>query len=347
MNEITLQYTRHIRRQAFLVSGIAVLLIIGLYLALLIGPVKLNILSSDLWSDTLARKIFLSVRLPRVLAAILAGAALSVSGLAMQNVLRNPLASPFTLGISGSAAFGAALSIVLMGSRGRFNHFISSRPWFATLSTSFAAFSFALLSVTIILWIMKSRGGRPSIIILAGIMISSMFGACTSALQYFVNDRQLAEIVFWTFGDPGRATYYMLIVQSMIIIPVLFWTIRHSWDFALLQTGDESAKSGGLDPVRFRFLVLALVSLMTAIVVAGFGIIGYVGLVAPHICRSFIRGNSALIVASALFGGLFLLFSDALGRIILQPVILPVGIVTAFFGAPFFIVMLLQNKGLK
>ena len=295
----------------------------------------------------MVRQVLASIRLPRILAAMLAGAALSLSGYAMQRVLRNPLASPFTLGISGSAAFGAAFFIVVVGIPAQLQSI--SFPLFhvaGQLSVGLFAFLFSLLSVLIILTVIKHRGSRPSVIVLAGIMTSSLFSACTSAIQYFSNERQLAEIVFWTFGDPGRASYAALSVQAIILVPVIIWMIRHRWDFALLQSGDDSASAGGLNPSRFRMRILVLSSLVTSIIVASYGIISFVGLVAPHLSRNFIKSESLSLGASVLFGALFLLVSDILARWVLQPVILPVSIVTAFFGAPFFILMLIRNREL-
>lgn len=347
MKETANQYYQLVSRQHRVMLVMGLFLAASVLIALNVGPIRLN--WSDLWADahSLQWRILVDIRFPRVLAAILAGGALSMSGLAMQHVLRNPLASPFTLGVSGAAAFGAAFAIVVFGVP---SWLTTSQSPVAHVASRFftggLAFLFSLLSVFIILLVMKRRGSRPSVIVLAGIMTSSLFSACTSALQYFADDRQLAEIVFWTFGDPGRAGYVLLLVQSAIILPVMIWMIRHRWDFALLQSGDDAARAGGLNPARFRLRVLILASLVTSAVVSGYGIISFVGLVAPHLCRPFIKGQSMAMGASVLFGGLFLLLSDILARSILQPVILPVSIVTAFFGAPFFIVMLIQNREL-
>ncbi len=347
MKDTALQYTEMVRRQYRIAWVMALLLAAGILLALHVGPVKLSILSLFINSDTSAWRVLVSIRMPRIMAAVLAGAGLSISGLSMQNVLRNPLASPFTLGISGAAAFGAAFSVMTSGMLGSLVAWDPGSYKFITpLLSGFSAFVCSMISVLIIITVMKHRGSRPSIIVLAGIMTSSLFSALTSALQYFANDRQLAEIIFWTFGDPGRATYPMLVVQALIILPILIWMVRHTWDFTLLQSGDDSAKAGGLEPARFRLRVLLLASLMTSMIVSGYGIISFVGLLAPHFCRYFFKSQTMLVTACAVFGGLFLLLSDTLARFVLQPVILPVGIVTAFFGAPFFIIMLIRNKGL-
>ncbi len=336
------EYYDLVKHRTRIIILMGIILIGGVILSLNIGPVQLSLSEMFSQKNSLSWKVFYSIRLPRVLADLIAGAGLAMSGLAMQKVLRNPLASPFTLGISGAASFGAAFSIVIIGVPALtvFSQFVTP------VLTGLAAFLFSMLSVMMILFVIKHRGSRPSVIVLAGIMTSSLFSASTSALQFFADDRQLAEIIFWTFGDPGRTNYTLLLMQSSVILPVIFWMIHHRWDFALLQSGDDSAKAGGLDPARFRLIVLILASLVTSLIVSGYGIIGFVGLVAPHLCRLFFRGREISTGSALLFGAIFMLISDSLARIILQPVILPVGIVTAFFGAPFFILLLIGNREL-
>ena len=347
MRASTLKYTQLIHRQARVALGMAVLLAVAAAVAIHLGPIKITF--PEIWrgADSSAWQVLIGIRLPRILAAVLAGAGLSVCGLAMQHVLRNPLASPFTLGISGAAAFGAAFCIVMVsGQPSFFNAETAPGRVFTSFLTGVSAFLSSMIALAVILLVIRRRGSRPSILVLAGMMTSSLFGALTSALQYFADDRQLAEIVFWTFGDPGRAGYSLLAIQSIVILPVLFWMIRHRWDFALLQSGDDAARAGGLDPSRFRLQVLTLTSMVTAILVAGYGIISFVGLVAPHLSKNFIKGQSLSLAGSALFGAIFLLVSDTIARAMWQPIILPVGIITAFFGAPFFIAMLIKDRGL-
>lgn len=310
--------------------------------------ISLNDLS-NVWTGKIDPGIWyviVKIRLPRVLGAIISGLALSVSSCVFQSLLRNPLASPFTLGVSGAAAFGAAFAIVVLGAGSSYegsNDMASiTNPTIVTSS----AFLFSLASILVILMLSKYRGATPEIIILSGIIISSLFSAGISAIQYFANNLQLASIVFWTFGDLGRATWTDLLILTILIIPALLFFIWKSWNYKSLQAGDEYAKSLGINPIATRLTGMIFASLITASVVSFYGIIAFVGLVVPHIVRRMIGGDELFLVpASALFGGLFLLLSDTLARTLISPVVLPVGILTSFLGAPLFLFLLIKGIG--
>jgi iron complex transport system permease protein len=262
----------------------------------------------------------------------------------IQSLLRNPLASPFTLGISGASAFGAALAIVVFGAgssyAGSNDMATISNPYF--LATS--AFLCSLIGVAVILSLSRYRGAGPEIIILAGIIISSLFGAGISAMQYFADSVQLASIVFWTFGDLGRANWENIIILLAVVLISLSFFVQNTWNYKALQSGDEYAKSLGINVKRVRLLGMVVASLATAVVVSFYGVIAFVGLVVPHIIRRIIGGDEQfLIPASALFGGLFMLASDTLARTIIAPVVLPVGILTSFLGAPLFLFLLVKG----
>ena len=176
-------------------------------------------------------------------------------------------------------------------------------------------------------------------------MLSSLFGAGISALQYFANDVQLANIVFWSFGDMGRATWKDILLVTICFLLGLAYFIKKSWSYNSLKTGDDYAKSLGINPEKIRIEGMVIASLMTAITVAFYGMIGFVGLIGPHIMRRIIGNNEVfLIPASAVFGALLLLLADTFARTIISPIILPVGIVTSFLGAPLFIYLLIKNK---
>ncbi len=293
-----------------------------------------------------SRQIIYKIRLPRITGAFLAGTALSVSGAVIQSILRNPLASPFTLGISGASAFGAAFAIIVLGAgssySGSNDMAVISNPYLVTVS----AFLWSLCSVAIILLLSKYRGATPEIIILSGIIISSLFGAGISAMQYFSDNVQLASIVFWTFGDIGRASWNNCLIIAVILGPALIFFMSQSWNYKSLQSGDEYAKSLGVNVSGVRLTGLVAASLATAVVVSFYGIIAFVGLVVPHIVRRIIGGDEQfLIPASAICGGIFLLLSDTLARTIISPVILPVGILTSFVGAPLFLFLLIRGMG--
>lgn len=290
-------------------------------------------------------QIIWNIRVPRVLSAILAGLGLAVAGTSMQSILRNPLGSPFTLGISQAAAFGAAFAVIVLGAGMTYSSssdaVIMNNPYIITIT----AFGFSLLSTVAILMLSKLRDATPETMVLAGIALGSLFTAGMTSLQYFASDVELASVIFWTFGDLGKATWRDFFILAAVILPTLVFFIKKSWDYNALDGGDETAKSLGVDVERVRIKGMLAASLVTALIVSFFGIIGFVGLVVPHIVRKIIGGNERfLIPASALFGGVFLLASDTAARTIISPVILPVGILTSFLGAPLFLYLLIKGR---
>lgn len=291
-------------------------------------------------------QIIFNIRMPRVLAAALAGMALAVSGAAMQSILRNPLASPVSLGISHASAFGAAFAIVVLGAGTTFSNqadaVIIHNPYIITLF----AFLFSMISTGIILFITQFKNSAPETIVLSGIICSSMFTAGLSSLQYFANDVQLSSIVFWLFGDLGKASWRDCILLFVVIFPILLYFLKNRWNYKALTVGDETAASLGVNVNKTRVWGMVMASLASAVAVSFFGVIAFIGLVVPHIVRRFIGNDERyLIPASALFGGMFLLFSDIVARNLFSPVVLPVGILTSFIGAPLFIYLLI--KGIK
>jgi iron complex transport system permease protein len=346
--KIVAQYKKFIRRRVWFM-GLTVLLLVGFTaLALVSGSADtsfsslLRVISGN--GEPFSSQIILSIRLPRVIGAVLAGTALAVSGAVIQSLLKNPLASPFTLGISGAAAFGAAFAIIFLGAgsgySGPADATIINNPYVVTLS----AFIWSLVSVVVILLLSKYKGATPEIIILSGIIISSLFGAGISAMQYFSDDVQLAAIVFWTFGDMGRATWRETIIMTAVLVPVMAFFLQQSWNYKSLQSGDEYARSLGVNVTRVRLTGMVAASLATAVVVSFFGVIAFVGLVVPHIVRRIIGSDEHFVIpASALFGGAFLLLSDTLARTAMAPVIMPVGILTSFIGAPLFLFLLIRG----
>ncbi|HKM93348.1 MAG TPA: iron ABC transporter permease [Prolixibacteraceae bacterium] len=348
--KIIAQYKLFLKRRFWFVVA-ALLLMIGLSVyALVSGSSEIGL--KDLLglmggkSNEFASRIIFSIRMPRVIGAILGGTALAVSGAVTQSLLRNPLASPFTLGISGASAFGAAFAIIVLGAGSTYtgsndlSHI--TNPYLVTIS----AFTWSLLSVFVILALSRMKGSSPEIIILSGIIISSLFGAGISALQYFADTIQLASIVFWTFGDMGRATWSQVLVLLIVLLPVLLYFFYQNWNYKSLHSGDEYALSLGVKVNRVRLGGMVAASLATAVVVSFFGVIAFIGLVVPHIVRRVVKGDEHFVIpASALFGGIFLLLSDTLARTIIAPVVLPVGILTSFIGAPMFLFLLI--KGMK
>lgn len=285
----------------------------------------------------LTRQIIFNIRLPRIIGATLTGALLSLSGAVMQIVLRNPLASPYTLGISNAAACGAACSIVFSG----YAPFSLIAPYSITLS----AFIGSLIGLTIILFIIRLKQASVETIVLSGIIINALFGAGIAVIQYLADNVQLASIVFWNFGDLGRSDWNKLISLSIVTLPAIVYFYLKRWDYKALSAGDDYAKSIGVSPQHTRIISMVITSLCTAVAVSFFGVIAFVGLVVPHIVQKFTGANEEfLILGSATFGSMFLLFCDTVARAIIAPVILPVGILTSFIGVPLFLFLLIRKK---
>jgi iron complex transport system permease protein len=331
---------------------VSLLLVVFSVMSLVLGTADIRL--ADIWQlicgkgSGFTSQIILHIRLPRVIGAILAGTALAVSGAVIQSLLRNPLASPYTLGITGASAFGAAFAIVVLGAgsaySGSNDMAMIDHPYVVTLS----AFAWSIAGVLLILLLSKYKGATPEMIILSGIILSSLFMAGISAMQYFADNVQLASIVFWTFGDLGRASWDNLWIFTMVLVPLLVFFFWQVWTYKSLQSGDEHARSLGVNVKRVRLTGMVAATLATAVVVSFYGVIAFVGLVVPHIIRRIIGNDEQfLIPASAIFGGFFLLFSDTLARTVISPVILPVGILTSFIGAPLFLFLLIKGMNKK
>jgi iron complex transport system permease protein len=349
-HEIEKQYVRFTERKGRYLWLAALVTLLLALLGLALGPSSISL--SDLLSlfsngaEELNRGIVMQIRLPRVLAGIVSGIALSVSGVVMQSVLRNPLGSPFTLGISNAAAFGAAFAVIIFGA-GSMNSstndaVLIANPYIVTLS----AFFWSLMACFLILLVARHRGATPENMILTGIIASSLFLALTSAIQYLADDVQLAAIVFWTFGDLSKGGWRELTIQVIILLPVMIYFYRNRWNYNALDAGDETARSLGVNIGRLRLTAMIVASLATATVVSFYGIIAFVGLVVPHMVRRVIGSDERfLIPGAALAGGAFMVGCDIVARTLISPMVLPVGILTSIIGAPLFILLLVRGKG--
>lgn len=349
MNEIVIQYKKYRSRNRMFIWAMVILLLFIACISLIAGSHQIG------WQEILEllqgegmemnRQIVLSIRLPRMLAAVITGIILSVAGAIMQILLRNPLASPYTLGISNAAAFGASFGIVFLGAGTGVvrssDLFLITNPYVVTIS----AFLGSLLGLGIILLIIKAKQASVETIILSGVIINSLFGAGIAVMQYLANNVQLASIVFWNFGDLGRSDWYKLIFLIVVLVPSMIYFYLKRWDYKVLGSGDDYARSMGVNPQRIRVGGMVITSLCTAVAVSFFGVIAFVGLVVPHIVRKCIGGNEEfLITGSAVFGGMFLLLCDTVARTVISPIILPVGILTSFLGVPLFLFLLTRKK---
>ena len=339
-------YKSYIRNKTYIGIFLVVALAIAVICSIKVGAANLSVY--DIVNALINRQadgalIIWNIRIPRILAAIIAGCCMGIEGCIMQNVLRNPLASPYTMGITQGAAFGAAFAIIVLGA-GTLNSVqadavIINNPYLTVL----AAFAGAMIGVCIILSIARTRGITPEAMILAGVAMSSLFVAGIQFLQYFASDTQVAATVFWTFGDVGKAMWNDVWLMFVLLVPALIYFMYHAWDYNSLESGEETAKGLGVNTERIRLHGMLISSFTSAVVVAFLGVIGFVSLIAPHIMRRIIGNDHRfLIPASAILGALILLVSDTIARAVLSPIILPVGIITSFLGAPLFFYLIIK-----
>lgn len=340
--EIKAEYKRFAGRKIlFIFSSLLVIFIIaGVAATLGSYPITVTEVYSILWhglfqnAETTKEIVIWNLRLPRILMGILAGMGLAIAGTMMQGILRNPLASPFTLGIASGAGFGAALAILLGAGVVSGKYLIVGN-----------AFLFALIPTFIILGLTRYRRATPETMILAGIAILYIFSASTALLMYFSESEAVKAAYFWMVGDLERASWDNLLLVSLVLAGCIIPLMWKSWDVNVMGAGDETAKSLGVNVGRTRILILMIASLLTAGIVCFTGTIGFIGLVAPHMCRIVIGGdNRFLIPASGLFGGVLLLSADTIARRIIAPVILPVGVLTAFMGGPLFLYLIMRRR---
>jgi iron complex transport system permease protein len=349
MAQLDIRYSRHQGRK-YLVILVFTLLLLAALAGIVLGSADIgfrevaDVIASQ--ASAVEHQVIVNIRLPRILSAIVTGAALAVSGAAMQSILKNPLGSPFTLGISNAAAFGAAFAVIILGAgstqSGSANPVILNNPYAVTVS----AFLWSLVSTGVIFLLARYKGATPEVMILTGIILGSLFSAGMTALQYFADDIEISTVVFWTFGDVGRASWRDFNILLVVVLAAMVVFVRNRWNYNALDAGDEVARSLGVHVERTRLVGMVTASLATAIAVSFFGIIAFVGLVVPHIVRRIIGGDERFLVpASAIFGGMFLLVSDTIARTLLAPVVLPVGILTSFLGAPLFLYLLIKGIG--
>lgn len=343
------EYKRYLAWKTLVVVGCALALAGFLLLSLCVGAAGLplgDVLASLLGQSASPRvdAIVLGIRLPQALAAMVAGGGLAVAGAVMQAILRNPLGSPFTLGISHAAAFGAAFSVMALDSglmtSGQTAVNITS-PYVTTIS----AFLASLVASGIIIAISRTRGTRPETMVLAGVALGALFTAGTMFLQYFATDVQLSAMVFWTFGDTSRASWPELGLMTFVTLGCSLYFLANSWNYNAIDAGDETAKGLGVRVERVRIVGMLLASLVTAVLIAFLGIIGFVGLVVPHMFRRLIGADHRFLLPASLVGGaLLLLASDTAARLVMAPHLLPVSVLTAFLGAPTFLYLIVRGR---
>ncbi|MGY3283924.1 iron complex transport system permease protein [Pseudomonas fulva] len=334
-------YRRLLWRRTGLIAGLAVLLLVSVLSDLASGAsgMSLGRLVQGLFDPaTLSateRVIIWNVRLPYALMAVLVGTALSLAGAEMQAILDNPLASPFTLGVSSSAALGASLAIA----------YPLSIAWMtAGVQVTVMAFVFACLSVVLLQAMSRLRGAGVESLVLFGIALVFSCNALVSLLQLLATEDVLQQLVFWTMGSLARADWNKLGILALVVALVLPFSLRAAPAMTLLRMGEDRARSFGVDTRRLRFASLLRISLLSATAVAFVGTIGFVGLVGPHIARLLVGEDQRfLLPASALVGALMLSLSSIASKLIMPGVIVPVGIVTALVGVPIFVTLVFRR----
>jgi len=344
-NQILRTYRGFVKRKRlFLFVGL-LLLILCIIIAAQNGPINISFADVVRYIFTFNTEgrggVIWNIRMVRIVGALLAGAGLAVAGVVMQCILRNPLASPFTLGISSSAAFGASFAIIFLGAGSSMTSTVSiNNPYVTTIS----AFLFSLLATGSILLLTRITRVSAETMILAGVAISAMFSAGLSFMQYIATDSQLGNIVAWTFGDMGKATWSWNSLILLVLLPVVLYFFYKRWDYNAMDAGEDTAKGLGVNTERERVMGMVLSSVLSAFIVSFFGIIAFIGLLAPHITRMVIGSDHRhLIPLSIIVGAIVLITADGIGQVILFPSVIPVGIITSLLGGPLFIYLLIRR----
>lgn len=318
-----------------LIAFLLVLLLFGVFLSISIGSSKISlseiISALRLGDNTLKNyRIIMFVRIPRTLAAILAGCALSLSGAILQSVLNNSLASPSIIGVNSGAGLFSVLIVAFFPA--------------SLYLTTIAAFTGAILAVLLVYFIAQKTGASRMSVILSGIAVSSFLGAITDTVLTLKPETVISRVAFMIGGFSG-ITIEKISPASLFIILAFIIALILSYDMNILVLGDESAQSLGLNVSRTRFLFLILAAILAGSAISFAGLIGFVGLIIPHISR-FLVGfdNRILLPVSALLGSIFTLVCDLLARVLFAPYEIPVGIIMSFLGGPFFIYLLVKGK---
>lgn len=339
------EYRGYLRRKGLALLASVAVLLTAVVIAAQNGPLRIGFLE-------VARCIFAfdtdgmghvvwNIRMVRITGALLAGAGLAVAGVVMQCILRNPLASPYTLGLSSAAAFGASFAIILLGAGSSMTSGVFIDDPYVTIAS---AFLFSLVAIGAILFLTKITGVSAETMILAGIAMSAMFSAGLSYMQFAATDSQLGNIVLWTFGDMGKATWLWNLIVLAVLVPISAYFYIRRWDYNAMEAGEESARALGINTPAERLAGLVLSSVLSAVVVSFFGIIAFIGLLGPHIARLIIGSDHRfLIPMSMVLGSLILVSADGVGMVVLYPSVVPVGIITSMLGGPMFIYLLVRR----
>ncbi|WP_420723412.1 FecCD family ABC transporter permease [Hwanghaeella sp. LZ110] len=340
---IRTRYARAEGRRIVLILMAILVLAALVLLDLLTGPSGMSLAdlsqafrAGPAGEDRTAATILWQIRMPQTMMGVIVGACLGIAGLQMQTILANPLASPFTLGFSASAGFGAALAIMYGG----------WIPLPSFLIIPISAFVMTLVACAIIYVIAVWRGATPEMLVLSGIAVLFFFQSLQSLLQFMASPEVLQQIVFWLFGTLLKANWTSVSVSGLILVICLPLVLRDIWNLTAMRLGDANAASLGLNLQAMRQRTFIIVALLTSAAVCFVGTIGFVGLIAPHVSRAVIgEDHRYAIPLSAITGSIILISASVLGKMLSPGTAIPVGIITAIAGIPMLMAVILSHKG--
>ena len=333
-------YKRNRKKSVIFLVLLAVILLATILVSMWAGSydTPLNELLKGIIGKSSDQKINIvvqNVRLPRICTAAIAGAGLGVTGSILQAILNNPLASSSTLGVSQGAGFGAAFAIIILGAGSSAN---------GNLVIPVCAFVGSMAVAIVIFALSRFCQISAESVVLAGVAISSMFTGATTLLQYFADEVELNAMVFWTFGDLGSTDWKEIGFMLVVVVISGMYFVLHRWDFNALLSGTETATSLGIHVRRLIIVNMILCCFTASTIVSYIGLISFIGLVAPHIVRMVVGNNHVyLIPGSMLAGAVLLLLGDLAARTLISPIILPIGAITSFLGAPLFLYLLFKG----
>jgi len=347
------EYNRYIKKKWITLLILLVVLFAAVITAVSVGSSGLSL--SEIFKvflgggESTSRTIVWNVRMPRIFTGIGVGIALAVAGCVMQNVLRNPLASASTLGVSQGASFGAAFAIMYLQAGVQVSNAATNAITFTNPYTIvICAFLGGISTTVLILFLSRVSGTTPSSMILAGVAISTMFMGATTLMQYFSDDNKVAAVVYWTFGNLGRAGWKEISLIYVLSAAAFVYFMLNRWNYNAMESGSNTAKSLGVNVDLLILVSMSIATLISAVAVAFVGTITFIGLIAPHIVRKFVGNDYRfLIPGSALMGAVVMIGADIVSRTIKTPAILPIGAITSFLGAPLFLYTIVKKGNVK
>lgn len=335
-------YKRRSFQRIALVAAAALILFTTVVIDVITGPADLSffrvvhVIFDPSVATAKEEVIIWDLRLPVALMALVVGAMLGVAGAELQTILNNPLAEPFTLGLTAAASFGAAVAIVLGW---------SVVPGIGGLFVTVNAFMFAMFASLLIFVTTRLRGANPETMVLMGIAMLFTFNALLAFLQYGASELQLAQLIFWQLGSLARATWPKVGICLAVLVLILPYFLSRSWALTALRMGEDKAAALGVNVTALRLMVLGGVSLLSAVAVSFVGAIAFVGLVGPHIARMIVgEDQRGFLPLSALAGALILSGTSIASKAITPGIVYPIGMITSLIGIPFFVTLILGQR---